>query len=63
MWHAVELPDAEHVRLVLDHRCFVVIDIEVIWRREKGHDARESSHATLAVHAVPVQNSNQQEHR
>ena len=58
MWHAVKLPDAEHVRLVLDHRRLVVVDVEVIWRREKGHDARESRLATLAVHAVPIHNSN-----
>ena len=54
MWHAVELPDAEHARLVLDHRYLVVIYVEVIWRREEGHDTRESRLAALAVHPVPI---------
>ena len=62
MWHAVELSDAEHVRLVLDHRRLVVIDIEVIRRGEKSHDARESRLAALSVHAVPICNSNQPKH-
>ena len=54
MWHAVELPDAEHVRLVLDHRRLVVIYVEVVRRREEGHDARGSRLAALAVHPVPM---------
>ena len=52
MRHVVELPDTEHVRLVLDHRRFVVVDIQIIWRREECHDTRESSLAALAIHAV-----------
>jgi hypothetical protein len=47
VWHVVELPDAEHVRLVLDHRRLVVIDVQIIRRREQSHDARETSLATL----------------
>ncbi len=49
---SVGLPDAEHVRIVLDHRRLVVIDIEVIRCREMSQDARESRFAALTVHAV-----------
>ena len=60
---SVGLPDAEHVRIVLDHRRLVVIDIEVIRCREMSHDARESRFAALTVHAVPICNSNQPKHQ
>ena len=52
MRHVVELPDAEHVRIVRDHRRLVVVDVQIIWRREECHDAWESSLAVLAIHAV-----------
>ena len=54
MWHVVELPDAEHVRFILNYRRLVVIDVQIIRRREQCHDARESRLAALAVHAIPT---------
>jgi hypothetical protein len=56
VWHVVELPDAEHVRLVFDHRCLVVIDVQIIRRREKSHHAREPGLAALAIHAIAIDN-------
>ena len=54
VWHVVELPDAEHVRLVLDHGRLVVVHVQVVWRGEERHDAREPRLAALAIHPVPA---------
>lgn len=54
MWHVVELPDAEHVRFVLNYRRLVIIDVQIVRRGEQCHDARESRLAALAIHAIPV---------
>lgn len=41
-----------HVGLVLEHRCLVSVDVQVVRRRENGHDRREPGRLGLAVHAV-----------
>jgi hypothetical protein len=60
VWHVVELPDAEHVRLVFDHRRLVVINVQIIRRREECHHAREPCLAALAIHAIPINNTSTQ---
>ncbi len=54
MWHVVELPDAEHVRFVLDYRRFVIVHVQIIRRGEQRHDTRESRLAALAIHAISM---------
>ena len=49
---AVELSDVHDVVLVLQDRSFVVVDVEVIRRREDGHDTRETCCPSLAIHSV-----------
>jgi hypothetical protein len=57
--HIVELSDAEHVRLVLDHCSLVIVHVQVVWCREEGHDAREPRLAALAIHPVPARRQTQ----
>ena len=52
MWRAIELSNVHDIVLVLEDSCLVVVDIEVIWCGEDGHDRRESSSSRLSVHAV-----------
>lgn len=49
---AVELSDIHDVAFVFQHRCFVVIYIEVIWGREDGHHGWKSGRLGFAIHAV-----------
>jgi len=48
----VELLDAEHVHLVLDYCCLVIV---VVWCGEERHDTQKACLATLSIHPVPVQ--------
>jgi len=52
MWGAIELSDVHNVILILQHRGFVVIDVQIIWSREDGHDGRKLCCSSLAVHAI-----------
>lgn len=52
MRRAVELSNIHHVILVLEHRCFVIVDIEVIGRAEDGHHTGESCRPGLAIHPI-----------
>ena len=49
---AVELSDVHNIVLVLEHGSFVVVDVEVVWRRENGHNTRETGRSRLTVHSV-----------
>ena len=49
---AIELPDIHHVALVLEDRCLVVVHVEVVGRREDGHDGGETRGFGFAVHSV-----------
>ena len=61
MWHPMELPDNVGFPVQLEHRCHVLMGIEVIRRRENGYDAGVV--VALAVYAIPIHNLNQQELR
>ena len=52
MWRAVKLPDIHHVALVLKHRRFVVVHVEVVGCGEDGHDGGEARGFGFAVHSV-----------
>ena len=49
---AVELSDIHHVVLVLQHRGFVVVYIEVVGCAEDGHDTWKARCPSLPVHPV-----------
>jgi SepF-like predicted cell division protein (DUF552 family) len=49
---AVELADVHDVVLVLEHGGLVVVNVEVVGRREDRHDGGETGRLRLAVHAV-----------
>jgi hypothetical protein len=49
---AIELANVEHVALVLEYCRLVVINVQVIWRREDCHNRREARCARFAIHAV-----------
>lgn len=49
---AIELPDVHDVVFVLEHGCFVVVDVEIVGCRENGHNRREARGLCFAVHAV-----------
>ena len=53
MRRAVELSNVHHVVLVLQDRRLVVVDVEVVGRREDGDERREPRSLALAVHPVP----------
>ena len=52
MRRAIKLSDVHYVGFVLKHRCFVVVNVEVVGGGEDGHDGGETSCFGLAVHAV-----------
>lgn len=49
---AVELSDVHNIRLILEHRRLVVIDIKVVWRAEYGHHRWKTGRFRLSVHAI-----------
>ncbi len=53
VWHAIELPDIESIRLIFKDRPLVV-HVKIIWSREDCHHRWETSRASLPVHAVPA---------
>lgn len=52
MRSTVELSDIHDVVFVLEHGGLVVVDVEVVWCGEDGHDGRKSGRTRLAVHPV-----------
>ena len=52
MWGAIELSDVHNIVLILQHCCFVVIDVKVVRCRENGHNAGKSGSSSLSVHTV-----------
>lgn len=52
MGSAVELTDVHDVTFVLEHRSFVVVNVEVIRSREDGHHRRESCRLRFTVHPI-----------
>lgn len=52
MWSAVELPNVHHIALVLEHRRFVVVDIEVVRCREDRHDGGKTGGLCLTIHPI-----------
>ena len=61
MWHRMERLDSEYSMSALEHRSHISMDISVIWRREKSCHTREFLIATIAVQAIPIRSSNEQE--
>ena len=59
MWPPVEPSDSVYSPVALEHRCHVSVGIEVIRRRGNGYDAGVV--VALAVYAIPIHNSVQQE--
>ena len=49
---AIELSNVHDVIFVLQNRCFIVVHVEIIWRREDGHDSRKLSSSSFTIHAV-----------
>lgn len=54
MRRRIELPDIQHILIVPQHRSLVIVHVDVVGRRENGHQRREPGRLALAVHAVPV---------
>lgn len=52
MGGTVELPDIQHITLILEDRCLVVVTIEVVRTREEGHDGWEACRPRLSVHPI-----------
>lgn len=52
MGGAIELSDIHDVAFVLEHRGFVVVNVEVIRRREDGHHRWEPCRLCFTVHPV-----------
>ena len=52
MWSAVELADIHDVVLVLKHRSFVVVDIEIVRCAENGHNAWKTRRSCFSVHPI-----------
>ena len=46
------LSDVHHVVLVLEHRCLVVVDVQVVGGREDGDQGGESRGLALSVHSI-----------
>ena len=53
MWGAVELANVQYITFVLQDRCLVVVDVEIVRSGEKSHDRRETSSPGFAVHTIP----------
>lgn len=52
MGSPTELANVHHVILILQHRCFVIIDVQIVRSTEDGHDARKSSCPRLSIHSI-----------
>ncbi len=52
MRRAVELPDVHNIVFIFQYGRLVVINVEVVRRREDGHDTWEPSRPSLTVHPV-----------
>lgn len=48
----VELSNVHDVVFIFEDSGFVVVNIEVVWCREDGHDGRESCSLGLSVHTI-----------
>lgn len=53
---AIELANIHDVALILQNSGFVVVHVKVIRGREDGHDRREASRLSLAIHAIAAGN-------
>lgn len=52
MGRAIKLPDIHHVAFVLQNCGLVVVYVQVVWRREYGHNGREPSSLRFSIHAI-----------
>ena len=48
-----ELPDIEDIIFILENSRLVVVNIEIVWAREKCHDSWEACPPRLSIHPVP----------
>ena len=49
----IELPDIKDVAFILENSRLVVVNIEIVWAREKCHDGWEACPPRLSIHPVP----------
>jgi hypothetical protein len=49
----VKLANIHHVALICEKSSFVVVNVEMVWRREDRHDRRKTGCLGLAIHLVP----------
>ena len=49
---AVKLSDIHDIVLIFQNGCFVVVHVQIVWRRENCHDCRELGSSSLTVHAI-----------
>ena len=54
MGGTVELADVYHIVLVLQHRCLIVVYVQIVGGREYGYETWEASGLAFAVHSVPA---------
>ena len=52
VWAAVELSDVHHIILVLEHRSFVVVHIQIVGSGENCYQRWESGGLAFSVHSV-----------
>lgn len=52
MGGTVELPDIEHITLVLEDCRLVVVTVKVVWAREEGHNGWEARRPRLSIHPI-----------
>lgn len=52
MGGTIELPDIKDITFILENSRLVVVTIEVVRAREKGHDGWETRGPRLSVHPI-----------
>ena len=55
MRSAIELSNIHDIAFVFEHGCFVIVDIEIIRRRENSHNRREAGGLGFPVHPISGQ--------
>jgi len=53
---AIKLSNVHHIAFVFEDGGLVVVNVEIIWCRENGHDGGESSRLGLSIHAISAGN-------
>ena len=47
------MANIHHVVLTFENGSLVIVNVEIVWRRENRHDRGEAGFLDLAIHPVP----------